>query len=638
MKKYLIKSFVLSILTLMSFQGSFSQIKIKPPTKITFENQPPISDKFFIQKLAKPDDKGNNVQVLASFPQREKRLIENKSFKINLGKDNDLILNDNGKSGDKMAGDRLFSSSLKVSEDDILNFAKSNNELIRKKQNVEVVFIGRSAVRKKLEPFDFAAFKEGRRVVLDVVTPSIIDSTTLPDIRDKSLMIRDLSVVEDVARTYDPCRTPNKGNANGAWSFNTLITNMANTPVTGVTPKQFLIDWVDNFLFKTTTHPNSGDVAPIRNISKERLIKAWMQNSGVPVPPVAGIPAGWQTTNLKSEDFPVRLLAIVNRLDLRGNSGYGFSNAGEGRFVFCFVDSRSNCSTGGNGPGTMTFIFEYGIPLTSCNAVKNYAQAWWDLRTTPFGSGYNTALQNITKVFTDVNAKPSNPNKNALNHLRTNDFIQGPWSIRDFEIDVVSHKLIQIHPNKESMALSNGPVSTPVTANASLVAFVNTIPFASTLDPVYTIPVNLAGMHAPMPGPGHFWKGNATDVMNPVSRREFSLNTCSGCHAGETFNNAFTHIRPRNINAMAALSPFMTGLGPDDNSADNDSDVMGSLFVNDKLTPGALPQKEFNEARRRAKDLESLIFNSPCFVRGRLPNQILGLHHVLNFRPLNMEH
>jgi hypothetical protein len=635
MKKYLIKPIKLTLLLLIISQISFSQVRINPPTLVTFENHPPISDKVFVQKLLQPDDKGNNIQVLASFPQREKRLIENKSFKINLGNESNVVLNDEGKLGDKLIGDRVFSSNLKVSEEDLINFAKKNNELIRKKLNVETVFIGRSAVRKKLELFDFEAFNAGRRVALDVVTPSIIDATTLPDIRDKSLMVRDLSVVEDVTRTYDPCRSPNKGNPNGVWSFNTLVTNMANTPLTGVTPKQFLIDWVDNFVFKAITHPNSSDIAPARNTSKERLIKAWMKNSGVPVPAVAGIPVGWQSTNLKSAEFPVRLLAIVNRLDLRGNSGYGFSNAGEGRFVFCFVDSQNGCNTGGNGPGTMTFIFEYGIPLTNCNAVKNYAQSWWNLRSTPFGSTYNIALQNITKVFTDANTKPSNPNGNALNHFRTNEFIQGPWSIRDFEIDVSSHKLIQIHPNKESMFASNGPTLTP--ASTSLVAFVNSIPFASTLNPIYTIPNNLAGMHAPMTSPSHFWKGNATDVMSPINRREFSLNTCSGCHAGETLNNFFTHIKPRNVGTVASLSKFMTGLGSDDNAVDNDADAVGSLVVNDRFTPSALPPKEFNEALRRAKDLESLIFNSPCFVRGRFPNQLLGIHQALNFRPLNME-
>jgi hypothetical protein len=635
MKKYLINSSICSLLFLLISHSIICQVKIKEPTKMTFENHPPISDRVFVQKLVESDNKGNNVQILASFPQREKRLVENKSFKINLGNERDIMLEDDGKFGDKLAGDRLFSSSLKISEDDILKFAKSNNELIRRKQNVETVFIGRSAVRVKLEPFDIEAFKAGRRVAFDVVTPSIIDATTLPDIRDKSLMIRDLTVVEDVTRTYDPCRSPNKGNPNGVWSFNTLITNMANTPLTGVTPKQFLIDWVDNFVFKAITHPNSGDIAPARNTSKERLIKAWMKNSGVPVPAAAGIPVGWQSTNLKSAEFPVRLLAIVNRLDLRGNSGYGFSNAGEGRFVFCFVDSQNGCNTGGNGPGTMTFIFEYGIPLTNCNAVKNYAQSWWNLRSTPFGSTYNTALQNITKVFTDANTKPSKPNGNALNHFRTNEFIQAPWSIRDFEIDATSHKLIQIHPNKESMASSNGLALTP--ASTSLVTFVNSIPFASTLNPVYTIPNNLAGMHAPMPAPSHFWKGNATDVMSPINRREFSLNTCSGCHAGETLNNIFTHIKPRNVGTVAALSKFMTGLGSDDNTGDNDADAVGSLFVNDRFTPSTLPQKEFNEALRRAKDLESLIFNSPCFVRGGFPNQLLGIHQILKFRPLNME-
>ena len=81
----------------------------------------------------------------------------------------------------------------------------------------------------------------------------------------------------------------------------------------------------------------------------------------------------------------------------------------------------------------------------------------------------------------------------------------------------------------------------------------------------------------------------------------------------------------------------MTGVGADDKAADNDADLVGKFFANDPGVP-ALPQKEFNEAEGRAIDLEKLIFDSPCFVFAGFPQNLIAIHQILNFRPLNMEH
>ncbi len=593
-----------------------------------FEADPPVVQQITLKKLPSADPRGNNVVLMSQFSEREKaqkNMGTQLKFKLN---QQDNLLIDDGKNGDDKANDGVFSRPMKASDNELLDFIRKNNEMIQRKNGIETVFDGRTVTTRRLTPVNLDAFQAGRPVVLDIAFASVITAANLPAIRDKSLMIRDVSVVEDVTRTYDPCRLPNKGNPNGVWSFKTLIKNMANQPVSGVSDIQFLKDWVETFLFSAQNLPSSGDAAINRATSKSRLIKAWIKNSGLPVPAV--VPANWTALPLKVEEFPVRLLAIVNRLDLRGNSGYGFSNAGEGRFVFCFVDSNAGCSTGNNGPGTMTFIFEYGIPLTNCQAVKDYAKKWWDLRGMAFGGAFNVALQGITNVFTAANAKPSKPNGSALNHLRTNDFIQGPWTIRDFEITAASHKLKVIHPNKESMASSNN-------GNASLVAFVNSLPFAVNSSPTYTIPANLMAIHAPMPSPAHHWRGNAANVMVPVNRRGFSLETCSGCHTRET-SNIFTHVKPRNVGVAAALSGFMTGLGADANAADNDADPLGSFFVSDP-GPTPLANNAFNEALRRAKSLEELVFNTPCLsLTPNIADQLRAIDKTLRFRPINMEH
>lgn len=612
-----------------------------------FQQLPPIADQIMIRKLKEPDNKGNTVAIMVQFQRSDKRLNELKEIPITLGDNAQLLLSDNRREGDEKPGDGIFTALMAVKPDEVINLMKRNNELIRKQKNEEVVFVNRSAVTRKLIDFDLASFDAGKTVLLTLPFTSIVGSLTLPDIRKKSLMITDLSVVEDKTRTYDPCATV-KGNPAGVWSFGSLITNMANQPVSGVTPKAFLIDWVNNFLFSAKTLA-SGDASTVRPLSKEKLVKAWMKNSGLAVPPAGGVPEAWETKALKVEEFPVRLMAIVNRLDLRGNIGYGgVNNAGEGRFVFCFADSRSSCGAGGNGPGTMTFILEYGIPITNCTALTNFATKWWNLRTTVFGSAFNANLQGITEVFTKANAKASGVNKSALNHLRSNDFLPGtvnisvnPWDIRDFELDALTKKLKMIHPNREPMESSNGLATVPINPVklADMVSFANSIPFTTDINTPYTIPGNIQGIHAPMrvnPLDDYHFRGDAGHVISPLNRREFSFNACSGCHKGET-NNPFTHVRPRNAGSASTLSGFMTGLGSDDNPGDSDVDAASFFFVNDP-GPAPLSPKQFNEALNRAISLEKLVFGSPCFVSTGFAQQLVAVNQVLNFRPINMEH
>ncbi|AXY73581.1 hypothetical protein D3H65_06120 [Paraflavitalea soli] len=620
-----------------------------------FSQSPPVVQDIFIKKLEKPDKDGNTVLLIASFAKEETRLRGINTLPLNIDEKTQFKLTDQGINGDEIANDGQFSVPLKVSDEELATVINNNKEVLAKQNNLITSFAGRvREVKREFEPITLDSFRLHLKLPIKVFFFTMVTKASMPAIRDKSLMIRDVSVVEDLTRTYDPCRTGNKGNPNGVWSFKTLVANMANQPVTTVTVEQFLIDWVDNFLFSAHTL-SSTDASTNRSISKARLIRAWIKNSGLPNPAGTGVPAGWQTMALKAEEFPVRLLAIVNRLDLRGNSGYGgFRNPGEGRFVFAFSDSRTDCGSSNNDLGTMTFIMEYGIPIKNCEALKAYGQQWWDLQSEAFGPNFNTKLQAITDVFTAINADPSKANRSALNHFRTNDFLPAtftpthPWDIRDFEIDGTTHKLNIIHPSHEPMVGSNGfLVGFNAGKLAAMAAFANTVPFTpANLNPNYTIPDPVKGIHAPIvvsapdntPPNSYHWRGNAANPIDPFKRREFSFGTCSGCHKGET-RNLFTHIRPRNIGSAAGLSGFMTGMGADDNpsAADDDNDPIGDFFVNDP-GPSPLPQKGFNEAFFRGSSLENLVFHSPCLRLPNFPNQLLALNEVLRRRPLNMPH
>ncbi|PZR34122.1 MAG: hypothetical protein DI538_17090 [Azospira oryzae] len=620
--------------------------EVVPDDKLlaAFSQSPPVIEDLFMEKLEQEDEAGNTVVVTVKFSDQEKRLGGINAIPLTLDETTKVKLNDRGIAGDRTANDSIFSVALKVDENQMSAWMDNSNQKLVQKNNQVVTFSGRVAAVKEVNNFNAKSLIPKTKIPLPRFFVSSINATTLPDIREKSLMVRDISVVEDLTRTYDPCRT-NKGNANGAWSFKTLITNMSGT----LTAEEFLIDWVDHTLFSQQSLPSSSDATTNRVNSQARLIKAWMKNSGITPPATAGVPANWQTSGLKAEEFPVRLLAIVNRLDLRGNPGYGsgFNNAGEGRFVFSFVDSNDGCRNANNGPGTMTFILEYGIPITQCQALVDFGKQWWDLQSIAFGTDFNTRLENITNVFTAKNASPSRPNGSALNHFRTNDFLSStisladPWDIHDAEIDAATHKLKLIHPNREPMEAANGFATVTVNATklAALVAFANSLPFsAANPNPSYDIPDDLKGIRAPMrvsPADQYHWRGDASNIIASFKRREFSFNSCSGCHKGET-KTVFTHVKQRNLNAKAELSGFMTGLGTDDDPTDDDSDPMGSFWVNDPAA--AEPPRAFNDAKFRATSLEELVFDSPCIKIPRFPNDLLAVERVLRFRPLNMPH
>jgi hypothetical protein len=77
-------------------------------------------------------------------------------------------------------------------------------------------------------------------------------------------------------------------------------------------------------------------------------------------------------------------------------------------------------------------------------------------------------------------------------------------------------------------------------------------------------------------------------------RHKFSLNTCNGCHAGET-GTPFTHVFPRAAGVEAKLSDFLTGAN------------MPKLDPADHATPHF-----FADLKRREDDLLSLV-SEPCF-------------------------
>ncbi len=252
------------------------------------------------------------------------------------------------------------------------------------------VFDGRELVgEERFEFIDPEALKMAREKLIAIkIRPSQIALPLPPGLNpSNTLMITDLSVVQDPDRTYDVCG--NTGNPNGAWTFNTLMTDMANQSATGVDPADFVENWLQSW---NTPHTINSFPVPARTNINARVLSAWPRLSD---------------GKLDLTQSPMRLLAIVNRVDLRSSSlrsseyggGGGIPiNAGEGRFVFGVVDRRRN---GGCSTMEFTVILEYGVPINQCSAIRTYAQQWSGLGNITLGSeAFNPALQAITDQFT----------------------------------------------------------------------------------------------------------------------------------------------------------------------------------------------------------------------------------------------
>ncbi|MGO1070293.1 hypothetical protein [Lysobacter sp. CA199] len=415
---------------------------------------------------------------------------------------------------------------------------------------------------------------------------------------ERSLMVVSPDVVEDPIRTFDACT--NAGNPNGAWTFNRLMTNMANQPLTGVDPSDFVENWLRTW--GTSTSVNTFPV-PARTQVINQVLNTWPRlTSG----------------KLDLARSPMRLLAIVNRVDLRTNSAYGGGSAGEGRFVFGVIRRNTN---GSCTQHRFTVILEYGVPINGCPAVRSYAQQWGNLGTMVLGSpSYNSALQALTDQFTSANAAPRKPNASAINQIRTNEFLQNPWELREFNIVRGSNQL-SIVPAKQTPHHSfNNSTTTSL-----LATFINNNQ-AAVLAEQHVVPLSYLGTpfltgSSLNPSPQQAWRHPA--IANNDARNKFSLNTCDACHGRETQTGSFLHVAPRSSGAQAALSQFLIGNQPGASLATPTQYTIPDAMVS------STSRNYGGDLRRRQTDLAALQ-NSLC--------RAGGVFHEAHFLPLSATH
>jgi hypothetical protein len=405
---------------------------------------------------------------------------------------------------------------------------------------------------------------------------------------DKELIITNTAVVDDKCRTVfqptDPsCTNPS---VNGKWSFWHLMTQLAGTN----NVSRFVLKWLESFEETPTVNGQNLQARPkIRPL----IIDAWRQKSGCPT----GLKYDDAPCELKPAFAPFRLLAIVNRVDLRvGGAGtpgsttfdmYGNptviqgsgGDAGEGRFVFGFTDINSPDANSNPNQLQATVIFEFKIP-TSSRAAIDWAKDWRALGNfASFDASYRSALQTITDRFTKSGVMAGNPNNgNALGQLRTDEFDFDPnnfptkkvWSMREFKLACLPGQSCGLN---DKFLINTTTAQTPQNEHneTPLLDSFLTSNQASILNGTHVVPATFAGVpflagdsRSPSAavGPIQWNRSDPNSYADPnvcTARRLYAFSTCNGCHYLETDNTGNLHIKNRNVGSSSVLSGFLTG-------------------------------------------------------------------------------
>jgi hypothetical protein len=500
----------------------------------------------------------------------------------------------------KSPGKEFFTSFAALGADELAAVSGSERELASGEFGdttaESIVFGGRGAIGRTvnaaLDPKQFAV---GLPPVAITGCPSTVVSTW--QAWGKSLFITDPAVVMDPARTWDPCT--GAGTPGGDWTFAHLMREMASG--SSHTPEDFVQSWLAMWL---NNYVVNGDIIPARTAMFAQVIQPWATASGVTAT-LSTDPFTMQsvlnlTGPLDLDIAPFSLRAIVNRIDLgetsAGGGGYSGSagvprTPGELRFLFGVVQpspwgagSEATC-----GRKPFTVIFEYGVPGDSCPQVVAWARQWSALQThATFDSSYLSQLNAMTESVVTHGAAPSKGNQSALNQIRTNEIALwggcGPsgrqWELREFSLtneslpgDPPASGLLRKHTVARTPDDSTYSAGGPDATINSFIAGTSVVPAAATPASCNLVP-NYPVAGPPFRGgnsliPPPFWKAtiNPPTPHNICGRHQFSLNTCNGCHFGETATNgvgantSFTHIDPL-APAPVPLSKFLTGGGP----------------------------------------------------------------------------
>jgi hypothetical protein len=350
---------------------------------------------------------------------------------------------------------------------------------------------------------------------------------------DQRLIVTAPSVLDDARASQWSGRLNPEAPSDGAWHFGKLMTQMAGS----TNASDFVLAWLNSW--KTDQQIN-GFTAPARP-KIDQIIQTWPK---------------LKNGKLDLTQAPFRLLAIVNRMDLRLPRGIPtplqpVTDAGEGRLVYGIFDPANPTSA-----FQFTVILEYKLPAATGADTREWAALWDGLKSETLGSaGYNAKLEVITNRFTSVGAAPQRLNGSAISQVRTNEIhLSLPWELREFRL--------AFEPATKSVRL--GQTTTANSPSFSLSGSTILKSFVSTHQ------VELESGNFQMPERFSnigFLGASSLNSLRPwalpppttgltTAFQMFAGETCNSCHGAST-RTRFLHISPRKAGQPAALSGFM---------------------------------------------------------------------------------
>ncbi len=239
-------------------------------------------------------------------------------------------------------------------------------------------------------------------------------------------------------------------------------------------------------------------------------------------------------------------------------------SVGEGRFIFGAIDEKGRPLDGG-----WTVIFEYRLPgdpspkpsensPSNPMSLRHWATLWHMLSFDEPGSPAH--LQNLEKVTQEFSRHGPNNAAPSLGQIRTSEAAFGPG--REFRQFTLDQDLLKPSPLSQTpgpeFAKKDGPevraLAQFLREGAPLIRTgIHIVPAAIQLSRE-AIPV--LGGHAIIPAENPAFQWNPRQGVPGAVRRVFSLNTCNGCHAGETECSGL-HVAPRLEGSQAMLSAFL---------------------------------------------------------------------------------
>ncbi|MRG95465.1 hypothetical protein [Polyangium spumosum] len=328
----------------------------------------------------------------------------------------------------------------------------------------------------------------------------------------KELFITDLSVIQDARAT-----------GIGPWSFGYVVREMAK----GNDEQEFIERFMESWLADQVV---DGLTIKARSRMESLVLAPWRAKS-----------ADGKTYDL--DKAPMSLLGIVYRLDLRKLRNFG-AGAGEGRMIYNVhgPDGRAL---------PFTLIFEYRLPANRGQTAESWAKEFHALGALPFGPEYNKKLEALTEKFVTAKARQGMPPGTVLNQLRSNEIAltfgdeEPLWELRQFEVDRKGFLVPASVGLTPDLIHNNTPLLADyVRQNERLILEGNHKVGSRFKGKAFN------GGSARVPTRDFTWQvpGVEEDV-----RKAFSLNTCNGCHAGETGTN-FLHVSRSRTGPETVLS------------------------------------------------------------------------------------